>query len=439
MTVTELLRSLDTKPLGAEMHDLVRELFPLCRSITGAGVRETLMRLGGVVPITLSEVASGSAVLDWTVPREWRVRDAWVKGPDGTKVIDFARSNLHLVSYSAPFRGVVAKAELDRHLHSLPDRPRLVPYRTTYYKDDWGFCLADADRRALPEGDYEVMVDTELFAGSLTYGEHVVKGRSDDTVLISCHVCHPSLANDNLSSMAVTTALARELAKLDLRYNYRFVYLPGTIGSITWLAGNPAVVATVRHGLVAANLGDPGRFHYKRSRRGGAVIDRAVEQVLRDAKQDHVILDFVPFGYDERQYCSPGYDLAVGSLTRTPHGQYPEYHTSGDTPDFVTSDSLAGSLRRYLEVFRVLEGNRTYRNTKPFGEPQLGRRGLYRQLGGGEDNRDVELALLWVLNLADGGHDLLAMCARSGMSFDVIERAADVLREASLLEEVAGV
>ncbi len=433
MRLEEIIAGFDPRTAGAEMHALVRELFPICRSITGDGVRRTLEILSRRQPIEIREIASGTPVLDWTVPPEWNVREAWVRDPNGDLVIDFRSSNLHLVGYSVPVRRRMPLAELRRHLYTLPDRPDWIPYRTSYYKETWGFCLSHRRLESLREGEYEVVIDTTLAPGKLTWGELVLPGELEDEVLISAHVCHPSLANDNLSGVAVALFLAGLLAGAERRHTFRFLFIPGTIGSIVWLATNPEAAGRVRAGLVAANLGDPGAFTYKRSRRGEATVDRAAARALADAGAEHALEDFVPFGYDERQYCSPGFNLPVGSLTRTPWGRYPQYHTSADDPDFVRPEALGGSLGLYLEVARILERNRRFLNLEPRGEPQLGRRGLYGSLGGREEGRERELALLWVLNLSDGEHDLLAIAERSGLSFAQVSAAADRLLEAGLL------
>lgn len=427
-----------------EMYDLAARLYPVPRSITGDGVRKTLGALRELVPLEVHEVPTGTAVLDWTVPKEWNVREAWIKDPSGRKVVDFADHTLHLLGYSVPVHRRLPLTELREHLHTLPDRPDLIPYRTSYYSEAWGFCLPHHLLEALERedrgGDFEVRIDATLEDGALTYGELAIPGRSEKEVLVSCHVCHPSLANDNLSGVAVTAHLARRLLDAAdealLRYTHRFVWVPGTIGAITWLARNRETAGRVAHGLVAANVGDPGAFHYKRSRRGDAEIDRAVEHLLRTSGKPFEVEDFVPFGYDERQYGSPGFDLPVGSLTRTPWGRYPEYHTSADDLSLIAPENLAGSLAAYLRVMDLLETNRAYRNLRPYGEPQLGRRGLYSSIGGGTGGRDRQLALLWVLNLSDGGHDLLAVAERSGLPFPRIREAAGALLEAGLLEPV---
>jgi aminopeptidase-like protein len=419
------------------MVRFIAEAYPICRSVTGDGVRRTLALIREQIPLEVHEVPSSTPVFDWTVPKEWNIRDAWVKDPSGRKVVDFQNCNLHVLNYSVPVHAKLPLEELKKHLFTLPDQPERIPYRTSYYKETWGFCLSHDQLRALPEGDYEVLVDSTLEDGSLTYGELFLAGESDREVLLSTHICHPSLCNDNLSGIAVMTWLARQLQdRPGRRYSYRFLFIPGTIGSITWLARNEERAGRIAHGLVAANLGDPGRFNYKRSRRGDAEIDRAVLAVLRASGEEHGVEDFVPFGYDERQFGSPGFNLAVGSLTRTPYGRYPEYHTSADNPGFIQADALEGSLRTYLAVMDLLEGNRRYLNLNPKCEPQLGRRGLYRTIGGDDVGRERELALLWVLNLSDGQHDLLDISERSGMSFAAIHGAADALVEVGLLREM---
>jgi len=425
--------------LGDEMHAFIAEAFPICRSITGDGVRRTLAMIAERIPLAIHEVPTGTQVFDWTVPREWNIRDAWIKDPSGRKVVDFQESNLHILNYSVPSHERMPLSELRSHLFTLPFKPDLIPYRTSYYKEAWGFCLTHNQLEALPEGEYEVCIDSTLADGSLTYGECFLPGDEEREVLLSTHVCHPSLANDNLSGIAVMTWLARELAaRPRRRYGYRFLFIPGTIGSITWLARNEEQAGRIAHGLVAANLGDPGELHYKQSRQGRAEIDRAVKAVLEASGEPFAVEEFVPFGYDERQYCSPGFDLPVGSLTRTPWGQYPEYHTSADDLAFVQPASLAGSLSTYMNVVDVLEGNRRYLNLNPKCEPQLGRRGLYRTIGGDDAGRARELAILWVLNQSDGNHSLLDIAERSKLSFAAIREAADALQAAGLLKEAEG-
>jgi aminopeptidase-like protein len=433
VTVADIRVSVDREKIGRSMYSLISELYPICRSITGQGVRETLRRIQQEVPLTIHEVPTGTQVFDWTVPKEWNIRDAYIKDSRGAKVVDFAKSNLHVVGYSVPVRARLPLRELKKHLFSLEEHPDWIPYRTTYYKENWGFCLSHNQFLRLEDGEYEVCVDSSLENGHLTYGELLLKGESPEEVLLSCHICHPSLCNDNLSGISLTTALAAQLSRTRLRFSYRFLFVPGTIGSITWLSRNRDVVSNIRHGLVVTCVGDCGRFVYKRSRRGDGEIDKAVVHVLKESGVDHEILDFFPYGYDERQYCSPGFNLPVGSLSRSPHGRYPEYHTSADNLSFVKEECLAASLGEYLSVIYVLENNRKYVNQNPYCEPQLGRRGLYRATGGQSESPLNELALLWVLNLSDGSHDLLGIAARAGMTFETIKNAADALVGVGLL------
>lgn len=425
----------DSAALGARMHVLVEQLYPLCRSITGNGIRATLDLVAESIPLAVHEVPTGTQVLDWTVPKEWNIRDAYVASPDGRRVIDFAASNLHVVGYSVPMRTKITLTELRRHLHTLPEQPDLVPYRTSYYEETWGFCLSQNTLDSLPDGEYEVVIDSTLSDGSLTYAEHIVAGRVSDEVLVSCHVCHPSLANDNLAAIAVAVELAKRLAQSKPHYTYRFLFAPGTIGAITFLARNAERVSKIKHGLVLACAGDSGSLTYKRSRRGDAEIDQATRHVLESSDRPHEIVDFSPYGYDERQYCSPGFNMGVGCLTRTPYGAYPEYHTSGDNPDFVVPNAMADTLETLWEIFRVLERNRCYLNLSPYGEPQLGRRGLYNSLGGRSETKQAQLAMLWVLSLSDGKQSLLHIAERARLPFEVISLAADALRDAGLLKE----
>ena len=435
MTVGELRAELDEAALGKELAAWIAELYPICRSITGGGVRETLRRLQRLAPMTLHEVPSGTTVFDWTVPREWNIRDAYVKNARGERVVDFQRSNLHVVSYSVPVRARMSLETLRPHLFTLPDRPEWIPYRTSYYAEAWGFCVSQRQLEALEPGDYDVCIDSSLEPGSLTYGETYLPGESTDEVLISTHLCHPSLANDNLSGVVIGAYLARYLGRVSRRYSYRFLFVPGTIGAITWLARNESAVTGIRHGLVLAGLGDAGRLTYKKSRRGDAAIDRAAAHVLRQLG-DHEILEFSPFGYDERQFCSPGFNLPIGRLSRTPYDRYPEYHTSADDLQFVDPAQLAASLTACLGIVLVLENDRTYINQNPKCEPQLGKRGLYHTVGGPAHVPASEIAMRWALSFSDGQHSALDIAERSGLPFEAIGRAVKVLRDHGLLKEM---
>jgi aminopeptidase-like protein len=327
-------------------------------------------------------------------------------------------------------------AELKPHLFTLPDHPDWIPYRTSYYNETWGFCLSHNQFTALKDEEYEVCIDSSLEDGHLTYGEYFLEGASADEVLISCHACHPSLCNDNLSGVTLAALLAKQLSGLSHRYSYRFLFIPGTIGSITWLSLNEALTQRIKHGLVVTGVGDPGKSTYKKSRRGDAEIDRAVIHVLKHSGQEYVIEDFFPYGYDERQYCSPGFNLPVGVLSRTPHAKYPEYHTSADNLSLVRPEYLGDSYAKYLAVLDVLEHNQRYLNQNPKCEPQLGKRGLYKAVGGQADQKASQLAMLWVLNLSDGHHSLLDIAERAGLEFDLIRSVAGALVEHDLLERM---
>ena len=405
-------------------------MFPICRSITGDGLRETLRLVGRDIPLGMVETPTGTPVLDWTVPNEWNIRGAWVDGPDGTRVIDFADSNLHVLNYSVPVDAVVSLEELRDHVFTHPDDPDLVPYRTSYYAERWGVCMSRRQLDALEPGDYHVVIDSTLGPGAVTYGETLVAGSTTDEVVLTTYACHPSLANDNLSGVAVLTELARTLAaQTGLRYTYRFLWSPGTIGALCWLARNRDAVERIRHGLVLSCLGDPGPFTYKRSRRGDAEIDQVAANVLGRHHGSRV-LDWFPYGGDERQFCSPGFDLPFGAFSRTQADKFPEYHSSADDLDFVRPDSLGESFAALIDVIDVVETNDTFVNLSPYGEPQLGRRGLYRGVGGGSSE---ELALLWVLSLSDGTNSLLDIADRSGLDFTEIRDAAERLEAHDLV------
>jgi aminopeptidase-like protein len=428
-----------TGSLGDSMYALVRELYPICRSITGNGLRQSLQIIGRRVPLQITELPTGSEVLDWTVPKEWNIRAGWIQRLSGERVIDFERCNLHVLNYSTPVRQRIRRAELDAHLHSLPEHPDWIPYRTSYYAETWGFCLSQRQRDALSDDEYEICIDSTLEPGHLTYAEGVLPGTSPQEILLTAHVCHPSLCNDNLSGVAVATALLQQLwrqaEKTPPRYTLRVLFIPGTIGSIAWLAQNRERASRIRHGLSLVCLGDARPFTYKRTLHGAREIDRVMAYALEASKQPHQLIDYFPYGYDERQFNSPGFGLPVGSFMRAQHGKFPEYHTSADDLSFITPERLEQSLDVCLSVVGILNDNRRYQNLKPFAEPQLGKRGVYPALGGG-NIADTQLALFWLLALSDGQHDLLQIASRSALPFSVIRDAARLLEQHELLSAV---
>jgi aminopeptidase-like protein len=422
---------------GDTLFDLVRQLYPIPRSLTGDGVRATLEAIAAQVPLDVVEVPTGTPVLDWTVPQEWVFHEAWVEDLAGRRVIDAADHGLTVMGYSTPVDEVVDRDELLAHLHTLPDQPDRIPYRTSYYAEAWGLCTTQRLVDSLTDERYRVRIDAARVDGSLTYGEAVLPGATADEVVLTTHICHPMLANDNASGMAVLAGLGRWLAATPRRLTYRLLFLPGTIGSITWLAGHRDGLGAIRAGLTIAGLGDGGGHTYKRTEQEDAWIDRAVRVALRDLGDKASERPFSPWGYDERQFNAPGFRLPFGLLMRTPNGEYPEYHTSADDLGFVQPAQLAGSLAALQAIVEILEADVRWRNREPFGEPQLGRRGLFSAVGGRHAGID-QMARLWVLNQSDGEHGLLDIAERSGLSFAVIRQAADDLAGAGLLVPVDG-
>ena len=425
----------DTVPaaetIGEELVDLMHELFPIPRSLTGKGVRDTLAVLAREVPLEVVETPSGTKVFDWVVPREWNLRAAWIEGARGDRVVDVADSPLHVLGYSRPVDAVLSLGELRSHVFTHRDDPDLVPYRTSYWEEQWGFCMSRRQLESLEAGDYRVVIDASLEDGSLTSGEVNIAGATETEFLLSTYVCHPALANDNLSGIVVLWAIARTLAHQQLNHTYRMLWSPGTLGPLCWLSRNLQKLNRVHHGLVVSCVGDRGPLRYKRSRQREAVIDRASAYVL-SREAGSIVTDWQPSGGDERQYCSPGFDLPVGTLSRTPHGLFPQYHSSADDLALVTPEALASSFRTALAIIDLVETNVCYRNRSPYGEPQLGRRGLYQSV---PDGTNPETAFLWVLNLSDGAHDLLEIAERSGLPFEVIRDAAVILEQHDLLEK----
>lgn len=418
---------------AAELRALMERLYPIARSITGDGVRETLAVLGEHIDIAVTEIPTGTPILDWTVPNEWNVRQAWIKGPDGSTVVDMADLNLHVMGYSAPVHAQMTLEELQPHLHSLPDRPSLVPFKASYFSEAWGFCLSHNQRESLAAGTYEVFIDASLEPGSLTYGEHVIEGETDREILVSAHCDHPALANENVSGMVAAAVIAQLLATDGTpHHTIRFVFAPATIGAIAWLAQNRGRIDRVAGGLTLTSLGDDAPLRFKKTEAGDTTIDRVAAEVLGESAAKHEILDFYPFGYDERQYNAPGFGLAVGSFMRAIHGQTSEYHTSGDNLELVDDGQLAEAIDVVTDVVLAMDQTRSYVNRAPFGEPQLGKRGIYAGVGGSRI-QDLQFAMLWVLNQSDGAHDLVSIATRSGLPLDSIEAAADLLLEHDLI------
>ena len=420
---------------GEDLYQLINRLFPICRSITGNGVRQSLEIMQEYLPLRVNEVPTGTAVFDWTIPKEWNINDAYIKNMKGEKLVDFNNSNLHVLNYSIPVKGTFSIKELEQHIFSIPEKPGWIPYHTSYYEEKWGFCLSHSQWQTMQDEEYEVCIDSTLEPGSLTYGEYYLPGQTEEECLFSCHICHPSLCNDNLSGIAVVLFLAKMLSTRKNRLSYRFLFIPGTIGAIAWLALNENKLSNIKAGLVASLLGDSSSFTYKKTRNGDALIDKAVIHYLKFSGDDYRLIEFSPYGYDERQFNSPGINLPVGSLTRSQYGQYPEYHTSADNLELVTQEKLEDSLKAYLSVTYILDNNIVYINQYPKCEPQLGKRGLYQKIGGtNEEDKEIRrMAMLWCLNLSDGKNSLLDIADRAVIPFNVIKEIATILEAEGLL------
>ncbi len=419
---------------GREMWKLAEELFPICRSLTGDGVRTTLQRINKLLggSMKMHEVPSGTQCYDWTVPREWNIRDAYIIAPDGSRFCEFSKSNLHVMGYSTPIRASLSLEELQKHLYSLPDQPDLVPYITSYYKERWGFCLSEKERQKLKPGTYQVVIDSELKNGSLSYGEIVLPGKSKDEIFLSTYVCHPSMANNELSGPVVTTFLLRWLQSMPNRhYSIRAVFIPETIGSIVYLSRNfDALKKNVKAGFVLTCVGDDRAYSYMPSRKGNTLADRAITHVLKNNHPGYKHYSFLDRGSDERQYCSPGVDLPVASLMRTKYGEFPEYHTSGDDLTLVTPEGLAGAYQAIRDSIELIERNEHLQVTV-LCEPQLGKRGLYPTLSTKETAKEVYL-MMNLIAFSDG-RDLLEIAETIGVQANQLFPLVDRLKQEGLL------
>jgi aminopeptidase-like protein len=454
---------MNTRSSGQDMYDLMQELFPICRSITGNGVRETLEIIKKIIPIEIHEIPSNTQVYDWKIPKEWNIRDAYVKDSSGKKIIDFQKSNLHVLNYSIPINTMMPLSKLKDHLFTLPYFPDEIPYLTSYYKENWGFCLSHNQFSKLDEGMYEIFIDSTLEDGSLTYGELLLSGKSEDEVLLSTYICHPSMCNDNLSGTSLLTFLAKKMLENNLQYSYRFLFIPETIGAISWLSKNEKKLSKIKQGLVATCLGDKGNLTYKKSKFGNALIDKIAIEVLTKSSSLFNVIDFFPYGSDERQFSSPGINLDIGSLMRTPYGKFNEYHTSADNLKFMDLNCLNDSFKKYYQIIMLLEkqnslsnepenlnskilineiqvsetdDSKKYLSLNPKCEPQLGKHGLYRMIGGQKDFDLDEMSIFWILCFSDGDHSLKYISERSGINLDDLEKTANLLCEKNLLKSI---
>ncbi len=390
-------------------------LWPICRSITGEGLRETLKILQEIIPLKLTEIPTGAKVFDWEIPKEWNISDAYIITPEGKKIANFKNNNLHVVNYSVPVNETIEYPQLIQHIYTLPDLPDAVPYITSYYKENWGFCLSHNEFLTLPkEGKYKVFIDSNLKEGSLTYGDLVLPGDSDKEILFSTYVCHPSMANNELSGPLVTAFLYQKIKELTNRkYTYRFVFVPETIGAIAYLNKNGNYLKDkLEAGFVITCCGDKGNFTYKRSKAEGTLVDRATEHFLKNTQEHFKIIDFKIGGSDERQYCSPGFNLPVGSLMRTMYKCYPEYHTSLDNKNFISFPSLIETIDAYFDIVRIFELNDKYVNKIKYGEPFLSKHNLYPTDTNHQKMADSTAMLLHFLAYADGTKDLIEIAEK---------------------------
>jgi aminopeptidase-like protein len=422
--------------IGCEMHRWACDLFPICRSLTGPGVRKSLEFLGRLLPeLRVHSVPTGFQAFDWTVPNEWTIRDAYIANEAGERIVDFRRSNLHVFGYSEPVDVWLEREELDKHIYSLPDQPNAIPYITSYYSRRWGFCMSHAQRQALEPGRYRAVIDADLEPGVLNYGELILTGRSEKEVFLSTYTCHPSMANNELSGPVVTTALARYLAaKAERRYTYRIVFIPETIGSIVYLKRNlDAMKANVVAGFNVSCVGDDRAYSFLPSRAGNTLSDIAAQHVLRHIDPNFRRYGWLDRGSDERQYCAPGVDLPIASIMRSKYGEYPEYHTSlDDLENVVTPTGLRGGYEALRQALEVIEGNVVPRVTV-LCEPQLGKRGLYPTLSTRESGAQVR-AMMNMISYCDGTRTLLEIAELIGEPFAKLRRILDPLAENGLVE-----
>lgn len=425
--------------MKTELEKYFDRLWPINRSLTGNGNRESLKILSEIIDLKISEVPASTQCFDWNVPPEWNIIEAWIKNSKGEKIVDFAKNNLHILGYSEPVKENLSFEDLKPHLYTLPDQPDLIPYLTSYYQRRWGFCISHNQLLELDENEkYEVFINSSLDEnGSMTVGEAIINGKSEKEILFSTYICHPSLANNELSGPLVSAFIYSKLKdRKDLKYTYRFIFAPETIGSIHSLSVyGDKWKQNLMAGFVITCIGDAGNFTYKKSRRGNSLPDRAVEAILKQTENEYKIVEFFPNGSDERQYCSPGFNLPVGSLMRTMYGGYPEYHTSADNKDFISFEAMEKSVLKYLEVIEVIERNDKYINKMPYCEPQLGKRGLYPTLGSQKGNADFVKTMMWILNLADGENDLIAISEKSKMPISQLLPVIDKLIENGIVEK----
>lgn len=424
--------------IGKDIHNFASKLWPLNRSLTGEGLRETLHQISKYLPeLNIKSEKSGTKVFDWTVPQEWHVSEAYITDPSGKKICDYKANNLHLVGYSIPVNEKISLKELQKHLYSLPEKPSAIPYVTSYYEKKWGFCLTQKQREALKEGEYRVVIDSKIFLGQLNYGELVLPGEIDKEVLISTYICHPSMANNELSGPTVTTYLAKWLKELpNLYYTYRIIFIPETIGSITYLSNNfNHLKNKVVAGFNVSCVGDDRSYSYLPSRNGNTISDKVAKHVLKWIAPNYKSYSWLDRGSDERQYCAPGIDLPVASILRTKYGEYPEYHTSLDNlKDVVTPKGLEGGYWALRKALELLEKNKTHKNNI-LCEPHLAKRGFYPQLSSKKSEAELR-AIKNYLSFCDGEHTLLDIAEKINLPAWELYELVEKLVSQKLISEI---
>ena len=453
--------------IGEDMMKLMHELFPICRSITGNGVRETLDIINEHISLKKVEIPSGKEVFDWTIPDEWNINDGYIIGPNGEKIIDFKKLNLHILNYSTPIEKIIELDDLKKHIFSDPNLPEVVPYVTSYYKKNWGFCMSQNQLDGLKEGKYKIKIDSILEPGNLTFGEFYIKGKNEEEIIISTYICHPSMCNDNLSGIVLCTLLAKFFKNISLNYSIRFLFIPETIGAIAWLSLNERNLSKIKHALNISDIGNKGKIIYKKSRRGNAQVDKIVRNILDDNHVSSKTIEFFPYGSDERQFCSPGINLPMGHLMRefydiTNDGiQKSGYHTSGDNFSIISQESLEEAYKICIQIIFELnkidvikkekEDDRNinfpneeyYYNLKPKCEPQLGKYNIYEEIGeqeiGGRydiNKKEMRYAIFWVLNYSDGNYSLKEISQKSEIEMEIIKKVADILEQKKLIKKI---
>ena len=419
-----------------KMYDLLKELFPICRSLTGNGVRQTFEILKKHIPLEVQEFPSGTKCFDWVIPDEWNIKSAWIKDWNGNKIVDFSEHNLHILGYSIPYSGEITLEDLKKHIYTDPERPDAIPYRTSYYEKRWGFCMSHRQFETLKEGKYQVHIDSSLKPGSLTLAEAFIKGKTEKEIFFSCYVCHPSMADDSISGVVMTTKLYEYLKnRKDNYYSYRFIFVPETIGAIAYLSKYGEMLKKSTFcGMVLTCVGDPGDFNYKKTRQGTHSLDRIAENILKHSGFKHHMHDFFLPGSDERQYSSPGFNIPAGSLMRSFYG-LPKYHSSQDNLDFVTEEGLNQTFDIYTKIIEAFEADFKYLNTNPFCEPFLSKYGLYSTLGAQMDGSKYIKKVLSILNFSDGQHSLVDIAEKTGFCISDLLDTVKILEEKGLLKK----